>query len=105
MTSVGTVGFEVTEAAGAFRALHAQDSGTGPPGLRKLPGVLGAPCSYCAWRIRIFQARGAPKTTPRKPPRPRSLGLGFPNNVNHRKGEGVPQAGLLPQHLEVQLTL
>ena len=31
----------------------------------------------------------APKTTPS--PRPRSLGLGFLNNlVNHRKGEGVP---------------
>ena len=33
----------------------------------------------------------APRATPRKPPRPRSLGLGFLNNlVNHRKGEGVP---------------
>ena len=33
----------------------------------------------------------APRATPRKPPRPRLLGLGFLNNlVNHRKGEGVP---------------
>ena len=33
----------------------------------------------------------APRATPRKPPRSRSLGLGFLNNlVNHRKGEGVP---------------
>ena len=33
----------------------------------------------------------APRATPRKPPKPRSLGLGFLNNlVNHRKGEGVP---------------
>ena len=31
----------------------------------------------------------APKTTPRRPRRPRWLGLGFLNNlVNHRKGEG-----------------
>ena len=33
----------------------------------------------------------APRATPRKPSRPRLLGLGFLNNlVNHRKGEGVP---------------
>ena len=33
----------------------------------------------------------APRATPRKPPRPRSLDFGFLHNlVNHRKGEGVP---------------
>ena len=32
-----------------------------------------------------------PRATPRRPRRPRLLGLGFLNNlVNHRKGEGVP---------------
>ena len=64
---------------------------------------LGLPALLLLGRLkyRHFQAsssiglaRGAPKTTPRRPRRPRLLGLGFLNNlVNHRKGEEVPLGG------------
>ena len=60
-------------------------------GLRPYPCLADLNFSIFQASSSIGLATGAPKTTPRKPRRPRSLGLGFLNNlVNHRKGEGVP---------------
>ena len=79
----------------SFRGSHTLGVGFGS-GFRVFSGLPPYPClvdpeisSFQAtWRGGL--ASGPPERPAADPPNPRSLGLGFLNLVNHRKGEGVP---------------
>ena len=95
-------------ASGGLRGPPGSSGGLwGPPPPVRMLGLVVGFASALTWQIleyRHFQAsssiglaRGAPKTTPRRPPEAKVAGFRVTNNlVNHSKGERSPRRGSCP---------